>query len=114
MNKSLDIPPDSDFYFGESQADCGNLLISVRMRAPSAPHMSFGSRANQAKPEALSSCSEQYPKTAILRETAGLRPQCAEIYVVNLFLCAWTGPRTGARAGAENFARAGEQEHLGY
>jgi hypothetical protein len=28
------------------------------MRAPFAPHMSFGSRATQAKPEALPSCSE--------------------------------------------------------
>jgi len=34
-------------------------LISVRMRAPFAPHMSSGSRATQAKPEALPSCSEK-------------------------------------------------------
>ena len=54
--------------------NCGNLLISVRMRAPFAPHMSFGSRATQAKPEAQSSCSEQYPEAAyFLRVTAGLR-----------------------------------------
>jgi hypothetical protein len=36
--------------------------------------MSCGSRANQAKPEALSSCSEQLPETAsFLRVTANLR-----------------------------------------
>ena len=39
--------------FWRSLADRGILLISVRMRAPSAPKMSFGSRATQAKPEAL-------------------------------------------------------------
>ena len=43
---------------------CGNLLISVRMRATLAPYMSCGSRANQAKPEALPSCSEQSLTTA--------------------------------------------------
>jgi hypothetical protein len=32
---------------GRSRVDCGNLLISVRMRAPFAPHMSFGSRATR-------------------------------------------------------------------
>jgi hypothetical protein len=104
----------SDFCFDENQVDCGTLLISVRMRALSAPHMSFGSRANQAKPEALSSCSEQYPMTAILRETAGLRPHLREDLLRKSFLRAWTGPRTGARTGAENFVRAGEQEHFGY
>jgi hypothetical protein len=75
VSHSLNIPVGRTiFNLGESRVGCGILLISVRMRAPSAPHMSSGSRANQAKPEALSSCSEQYPKTAILRETAGLRP----------------------------------------
>jgi hypothetical protein len=34
-----------------SKIDCGILEISVGMRAPFAPHMSCGSRANQAKPE---------------------------------------------------------------
>jgi hypothetical protein len=33
--------------FGGSLVDYGNLLISVRMRAPFAPHMSFGSRATR-------------------------------------------------------------------
>ena len=32
----------------ERRGGYGNLLISVRMRAPFAPHMSCGSRANQA------------------------------------------------------------------
>jgi hypothetical protein len=37
--------------------------------------MSCGSRATQAEPEALSSCSEQLPETAFfLRVTAGLCP----------------------------------------
>jgi hypothetical protein len=43
---------------------CGILSLSVRMRAPYAPLMSFGSRAKQAKPEAQSSGSEQPLKTA--------------------------------------------------
>ena len=68
--------PTPDFCVGKTGVDCGNLLISVRMRAPSAPHMSFGSRATQAKPEALSSCSEQLPETAsFLRVTAVLSPR---------------------------------------
>ena len=33
--------------FGDCRVDCANLLISVRMRAPSAPHMSSGSRATR-------------------------------------------------------------------
>jgi len=37
---------------GIARWSSGNLLISVGMRAPFAPHMSFGSRATQAKPEA--------------------------------------------------------------
>jgi len=37
---------------GISRWSSGNLLISGGMRAPFAPHMSFGSRATQAKPEA--------------------------------------------------------------
>ena len=32
---------------GGSRVECGNLLISVRMRAPFAPHMSCGSRATR-------------------------------------------------------------------
>ncbi|MGA8729211.1 MAG: hypothetical protein WB608_10715, partial [Terracidiphilus sp.] len=73
------------FYLGESRVGCGNLLISVRMRAPSAPHMSFGSRANQAKPEALSSCSEQYPKTAICGRPQVYVHMSAKIYVCKSF-----------------------------
>jgi hypothetical protein len=46
------------------EASCVNLLISVRMRAPFAPHMSFGSRATQEKPEARISCSERLRETA--------------------------------------------------
>ena len=42
-----------------SEIDCVILEVSVGMRAPFAPHMSFGSRATQAKPEALPSCSGQ-------------------------------------------------------
>jgi hypothetical protein len=41
------------FYFAEHCAGCGILSISVRMRAPLPRQMSFGSRANQDKPEAL-------------------------------------------------------------
>jgi len=36
--------------------------------------MSFGSRANQVKPEALVILFEQLPETAFLRVTAGPRP----------------------------------------
>ena len=43
---------------------CVNLLISVEDARPFAPHMSFGSRATQAKPEARTSCSERPDKTA--------------------------------------------------
>jgi len=43
--------------------------------------MSFGSRATQAKPEAQSSCSEQYPETAyFLRVTARLCLDACSIY----------------------------------
>jgi hypothetical protein len=55
------------------------------MRAPSAPHMSCGSRANQAKPEALSSCSEQYPKTAIGGQPQVCVPQMRGDLLSNLF-----------------------------
>ena len=37
-----------------SEIDCVILEVSVGMRAPFAPHMSFGSRAIQAKPEGAS------------------------------------------------------------
>jgi hypothetical protein len=49
--------------------------------------MSFGSRANQAKPEALSSCSEQLPETAsFLRVTADLRPHVCGDFLSEIFL----------------------------
>jgi hypothetical protein len=42
------MPWKSDlFCLTEDRVNCGNLLISVRMRAPFAPHMSFGSRATR-------------------------------------------------------------------
>jgi hypothetical protein len=41
------------FCVAENSSECGILLISVRMRALYAPYMSCGSRATQAKPEAL-------------------------------------------------------------
>lgn len=37
-----------------SEIGCVILEVSVGMRAPFAPHMSFGSRATQAKPEGAS------------------------------------------------------------
>jgi|GEM_PF-4666334 hypothetical protein len=40
-------------WSSETEAACGNLSVSVRMRAPFAPSMSCGSRATQVKPEAL-------------------------------------------------------------
>jgi hypothetical protein len=67
---------------------------------PSAPTMSYGSRATQAKPDALSSCSEQLPETAFLRETAGLRPYAHEFPHQEIFFRAWDGPCTVAHTGA--------------
>jgi hypothetical protein len=48
--------------------------------------MSFGSRAAQVKPEAQSSCSEQYPETAyFLRVTASLCLDACSIYKMRIF-----------------------------
>jgi hypothetical protein len=62
--------------------------------------MSFGSRATQAKPEALSSCSEQLPETAsFLRVTAGLCPHARgflNYFLRESFFALWTGLRAGA------------------
>jgi hypothetical protein len=50
--------------------------------------MSFGSRANQAKPEAPSSSSEQLLETAtFLRVTAGLCPHVCGDFLSEIFLC---------------------------
>jgi hypothetical protein len=38
-----------EFFSGTTQIPCGSLLISVRMRAPFAPSMSYGSRAMQER-----------------------------------------------------------------
>src|ERR1022692_3440687 len=69
--------------------------------------MSFGSRANQAKPEAPSSSSEQLPETASF--FAGDRrfvSACVRRFPFgNLYLHAWVGPRTGAQYGAESRLR---------
>jgi hypothetical protein len=63
--------------------------------------MSCGSRANQAKPEALSSCSEQLPETAsFLRVTADSRPHVWGDFFVKSFFHASTGLRTVAQCGA--------------
>src|ERR1035437_9243538 len=86
VSHSLNIPVGRTiFNLGESRVGCGIVLISVRMRAPSAPHMSCGSRANQAKTEALSSFSKQYPKTCIWGETPGLRPNRGGDFRFNFF-----------------------------
>jgi len=45
--------PRGALFVAARELSCGNLLISVKDARPSAPHMSSGSRANQAKPEAL-------------------------------------------------------------
>src|SRR5665213_22603 len=50
--------------------------------------MSFGSRANQAKPEAPSSSSEQLPETAsFLRVTADLCPHVCGDFLSEIFIC---------------------------
>jgi hypothetical protein len=63
--------------------------------------MSFGSRATQAKPEALSSCSEQLPETAsFLRVTAGLSPRAPDFLALRKeisFGVLRATPRTGAQ-----------------
>jgi hypothetical protein len=72
--------------------------------------MSCGSRANQAKPEALSSCSEQLLETAtFLRVTAILRPHAfGDLLAENLFSHARIRPRTVAQYGVENALRRRE------
>jgi hypothetical protein len=66
--------------------NCVNLLISVRMRALSAPHMSFGSRATQAKPEARTSCSERLLQAAFFMRGTGVRVRERTGLGVQIFL----------------------------
>ncbi len=82
--------------------------------------MSCGSRATQAKPEALTSCSEQCTKKPLfMRVTAGcvrLRRYVpgfhGEIYFSRARDPTAGRLRTGAQDGAESADCAGEQEHL--
>ncbi len=70
---------------GGDKFDCGNLLISVRMRAPLAPYMSFGSRATQAKPEALPSCSESsYDRSGGIAGVSAREDFLTEIFITRV------------------------------
>jgi len=57
--------------------------------------MSFGSRANQAKPDAQTSCSEQLPETAFAGDRRFLSAR-ARFPQGDPFLRATAAPRTGA------------------
>jgi hypothetical protein len=76
--------------------------------------MSFGSRANQAKPEALSSSSEQLPETAtFLRVTADLCPYACGDFRSEIFICMPGSDYAPSRNAVLNIDCAGEKEHFG-
>jgi hypothetical protein len=55
------------------------------MRAPFAPHMSCGSRATQAKPEALPSCSESsYDRSSGNAEVSAREDFLTEIFIARV------------------------------
>jgi hypothetical protein len=76
--------------------------------------MSCGSRANQEKPEALSSCSEQLPETAtILRVTASLCPHMRGDPFRGIFFRVSEQDPAPSRNAVLNLDCAGEKDSLG-